>query len=102
MGSASSNTRKDKAKSSTTAACLTDTAAATACPTRLDDGLAQVVMFAGLRQVTMGVLRIDYDYQTNLGDILDPRSFEFRLVSATVEGLTFKGFRKASRYPATL
>jgi hypothetical protein len=36
-----------------------------------------------------GRLRIDYEYQTNLGDILDPRSFDFRLISATAEGLTF-------------
>ena len=100
MGSASSKTRKDKAKSSTTAACPTDTAAAKACPTRLDDGLAQVAMFAkSLRQVTMGVLRIDYDYQTNLGDILDPRSFDFRLVSATVEGLTFKRAQEGEPLP---
>ena len=53
----------------------------------------------GLRQVTMGVLRIDYDYQTNLGDILDPRSFDFRLVSATVEGLTFKRAQEGEPLP---
>lgn len=54
-----------------------------------------------LPQVTMGVLRIDYEYQTNLGDILDPRSFDFRIISATAEGLTFAKAKAGDKLDAT-
>nr|P0DN21.1 RecName: Full=Dimethylsulfonioproprionate lyase 1; Short=DMSP lyase 1; AltName: Full=Dimethylpropiothetin dethiomethylase 1 [Emiliania huxleyi]AKO62592.1 Alma1 DMSP lyase [Emiliania huxleyi] len=65
------------------------------------DGMATVKAFAGIRQVTMGVLRIDYEYQTNLGDILDPRSFDFRIISATAEGLTFAKAKAGDKLDAT-
>lgn len=43
------------------------------------------------RQVTLGVLRIgNYDYKTNIGDVLDPRTHDFGLISAVVDGLDFE------------
>merc|ERR1712032_515295 len=52
--------------------------------------LSSEVTGAACEVASLGIIRLDYDYETAPGDIDDPRSFDFKVHYRCVPGLTFE------------